>query len=93
MLPADIWTANSTNTRIQCGNSRTVYIQIVLEYTPHTYSSGQETLLHGNRKSIVVLKIPATGLYRSWGSSVSIVSDYRLDDWGSIPRRGKGFFL
>jgi hypothetical protein len=22
-----------------------------------------------------------------------IVSDYRLDDWGSIPGRGKGFFL
>jgi hypothetical protein len=30
---------------------------------------------------------------RSWGSSVSIVSDYRLDDRGSIPGRGKGFFL
>jgi hypothetical protein len=26
-------------------------------------------------------------------SSVSIVSDYRLDDRGSIPGRGKGFFL
>jgi hypothetical protein len=29
---------------------------------------------------------------RSWGSSVSIVSDYRLDDRGSMPGRGKGFF-
>jgi hypothetical protein len=29
---------------------------------------------------------------RSWGSSVSVVSDYRLDDWGLIPSRGKGFF-
>jgi hypothetical protein len=29
----------------------------------------------------------------SWGSSVSIVCDYRLDKWGSIPSRGKGFFL
>jgi hypothetical protein len=28
---------------------------------------------------------------RSGGSSVSIVSDYRLDDRGSIPGRGKGF--
>jgi hypothetical protein len=30
---------------------------------------------------------------RSRGSSVSIVSDYALDDWGSIPGGGKGFFL
>jgi hypothetical protein len=33
---------------------------------------------------------------RSRGSSVSIVSDYGLDDWaigGLIPGRGKGFFL
>jgi hypothetical protein len=28
-----------------------------------------------------------------WGSSVSIVSDYRLDDQGSIPGRGREFFL
>jgi hypothetical protein len=27
-----------------------------------------------------------------WGISVSIVSDYRLDDRGSIPDRCKGFF-
>jgi hypothetical protein len=31
--------------------------------------------------------------YRSWSRSVSIVSDYRLDDLGLIPGRGKGFFL
>jgi hypothetical protein len=29
---------------------------------------------------------------RIWGSSVSILSDYRLDDRGSIPDRGRGFF-
>jgi hypothetical protein len=29
----------------------------------------------------------------SCGSSGSIVSDYRLDDRGSIPGRGRGFFL
>jgi hypothetical protein len=29
----------------------------------------------------------------SWGSSVSIVSDYRLVDRGSVPGTGKGFFL
>jgi hypothetical protein len=30
---------------------------------------------------------------RSLGSSVSIVSDYELDERGSIPERGRGFFL
>jgi hypothetical protein len=30
---------------------------------------------------------------RSWSSSVSVVSDYWLDDRGSIPGRGKGFSL
>jgi hypothetical protein len=34
-----------------------------------------------------------TGYCRIWGSSVSIVPDYRLGDRGSIPGRGKGFFL
>jgi hypothetical protein len=29
----------------------------------------------------------------SWGASVSIMSDFRLDDLGLIPGRGKGFFL
>jgi hypothetical protein len=28
----------------------------------------------------------------SWVSSISIVSDYRLDNQGSIPSKGKGFF-
>jgi hypothetical protein len=31
--------------------------------------------------------------FRNWGISVSIVSDYRLDDRASIPSRDKGFFL
>jgi hypothetical protein len=30
---------------------------------------------------------------RTWGSSASIVSDYRLDDRSSIPGRGTEFFL
>jgi hypothetical protein len=30
---------------------------------------------------------------QSWGISVSIVSDYRLVDRGSITGRGKGFFF
>jgi hypothetical protein len=29
----------------------------------------------------------------SWGSSVSVVSDYRLDERASIPGRGNGVFL
>jgi hypothetical protein len=29
----------------------------------------------------------------SWGSSVSILSDYKLDEEDLIPSRGKGFFL
>jgi hypothetical protein len=29
----------------------------------------------------------------SWGSSVSVVSDNRLDERASIPSRGNGFFL
>jgi hypothetical protein len=31
--------------------------------------------------------------FRSWGSSVITVSDYRLDYRGSVPGRGKEFFL
>jgi hypothetical protein len=30
---------------------------------------------------------------RSSGSSVSVVSNYGLDDRGSIPERGRGFFF
>jgi hypothetical protein len=30
-------------------------------------------------------------MHRKWGSSVSIVSDYKMYDQGSIPGRGKGF--
>jgi hypothetical protein len=29
----------------------------------------------------------------SWGSSAGIVSDYGLNDRGSIPDRGRGFFF
>jgi hypothetical protein len=32
-------------------------------------------------------------LYKSQGSSVSTVSDYGLDDQGSIPDTGRGFFF
>jgi hypothetical protein len=42
-----------------------------------------------------VMYIPYLHVYKlhwSLGSSVSIVSDYRLDDRDSIPDRGRGFF-
>jgi hypothetical protein len=32
-------------------------------------------------------------LKESRGSSVSIMTGYGLDDWGSIPDRDRGFFL
>jgi hypothetical protein len=32
-------------------------------------------------------------LYRSRSNTGSIVSDYGLDNWGSIPDRGRGFFF
>jgi hypothetical protein len=43
----------------------------------------------------VFLQVRRTNMFcfRSWGSSVRIVSDYGLDDWGLIPDRGRGFFL
>jgi hypothetical protein len=36
---------------------------------------------------VVVMMMPAGD------TSVSTVSDYKLDDWGSISGRGKEFFL
>jgi hypothetical protein len=36
---------------------------------------------------------PVSYLPGSWYSSVGIVSDYRLDDRGSIPGSDKGLFL
>jgi hypothetical protein len=37
--------------------------------------------------------LSSIGLMWSCSSSGSIVSDYGLDDRGSIPNRGRGFFL
>jgi hypothetical protein len=31
--------------------------------------------------------------FRSWGNSANIATDYRLDDWDSIPGKGKEFFF
>jgi hypothetical protein len=38
-------------------------------------------------------KLISTDYFWSRGSSGSIVTDYGLDDWGSIPDRGRGFFF
>jgi hypothetical protein len=45
------------------------------------------------RASFLIYRTNLTELYmgRSWVSSVSVVSDYRLNDRGSIPARGKYF--
>jgi hypothetical protein len=40
---------------------------------------------------LVLVRVPQY-LQQDLGSSVGTVSDYRLDDRGSIPGRGKGFF-
>jgi hypothetical protein len=53
-------------------------------------------LAHGKDWSscgVVCDKPPSTLLYYKPGSSVSIVSDYGLDDRGSIPDRGRVFSL
>jgi hypothetical protein len=42
---------------------------------------------------VVGLITHSMGMFRSWGSSVSKVSDYRLDGFSSIPGRGKRFFF
>jgi hypothetical protein len=36
---------------------------------------------------------PHKYLFTVYFTLTTIVSDYRLDDWGSIPVRAKGFFL
>jgi hypothetical protein len=45
------------------------------------------------RGLLSTVSLLVSGCNRSWGSSVNIVSDYKLDDRCSIPSRGKGFFL
>jgi hypothetical protein len=42
-----------------------------------------------------ILKLPKgdNNTRKQFSNSVIIVSDYTLDDRGSIPGRGKGFFL
>jgi hypothetical protein len=45
-----------------------------------------------NRPTLIVILL-CLYLNKSRSSSVSIVSDYGLDDRGSIPNRGRGFFF
>jgi uncharacterized membrane protein len=42
---------------------------------------------------VLILVLVLVLVIGSRGSSVSIVSDYGLDDRGSIPDRSRGFFL
>jgi hypothetical protein len=44
-------------------------------------------------KDFTLINTATIGLLQSRGSSVSIVSVYGLDDRGSMPSRGRGFFL
>jgi hypothetical protein len=62
---------------------------------PEERNSGNH-LSPGSRKETKVWHHIAFFLYHhvvSRGSSVSIVSEYRLDDRSSIPGRGKGLFF
>jgi hypothetical protein len=56
----------------------------------HVAGSSNFTLKHRVRLSSVLTSSLIS--LRTWGSSVSTGSDYRLDDRGSIPGRGKGVF-
>jgi hypothetical protein len=56
----------------------------VLKANQKTHKTAGKNLLP-EREKITVLSL--------WFSSVSIVSDYGLDGWGSTPDRGRGFFL
>jgi hypothetical protein len=49
--------------------------------------------IHTNHQIIISDALDQVGGGGSRGSSGSIVSDYELDDGGSIPGRGKGFFF
>jgi hypothetical protein len=54
----------------------------MVDFTLHVFIFGSQTLIR-----------TANLNFWSWDSSVSTVSDYILDNRGSIPGRGKGFFL
>jgi hypothetical protein len=58
-------------------------------FKPYTFAEKVEFKEHGGRANFFSLK----AVPRSRGSSVSIVSDYGLDDRGSIPERSRGFFF
>jgi hypothetical protein len=55
------------------------------DYTKRTRNSTPHTVCSSNNTFYVICM--------SWGTSVSIVSDYRLDDRYWILSRGKGYFL
>jgi hypothetical protein len=53
--------------------------------------TGTDLCLELSELLIDTIILPAT--LKNWGSSVSIMSNYRLDDRALIPSRGKGFSL
>jgi hypothetical protein len=58
----------------------------------NVYYTGNSNYIVGSCWNLIYLTL-AIGINWSRVSSVSIVSDYGLGDRGSIPGRGKGFFL
>jgi hypothetical protein len=56
----------------------------VIKYSPYRKNFEQKL-------QILIIISPSTYIKWSWGNSVSIVSDYGLGDWGSVPGRDKGF--
>jgi hypothetical protein len=48
---------------------------------------------HAAETGLTLHNLDILHLWYKLGCSVSVVSDYKLDDWGSIPNRGRKFFL
>jgi hypothetical protein len=69
---------------------REVSINVAYFYTVISYCNTTLPLM-----AIMIIMIIYTHvvLLWSWGRSVNIVPDYRLENCGSIPGRGKGFFF
>jgi hypothetical protein len=77
-----------------CGEIRysaSYFKQIVLSEMTE-YLNMYKILYHSQNAAVTYIYFFFTRkVYRSRGSSGSIVSDYGLDDRGSIPDRGRGF--